>query len=289
VNYRVTHTTTYHYEDLASVCHNELRLTPRRDARQQPRRSQLRIDPTPSALVPLVDFFGNQVHFLTLQEPHRQLTITAKSDVSVTAVAPPDTAPAWEDVRDRLRAERSPAVLDAYQFVFESPQVAVDDAVLDFVRPSFAPDRPVLDAVRDLTRRIHVEFRYDKTATTVATPVAAVLRQRRGVCQDFAHLEIACLRALGLAARYVSGYILTVPPPGASRLVGADASHAWLAVWVGDAGWVDVDPTNDQLPGDQHVTVAWGRDYADVSPLRGVVLGGGAHRVSVAVDMTPLD
>lgn len=289
MNYRVTHTTTYHYEELASVCHNELRLTPRRDARQQPRRTQLRVDPTPSALVAQLDFFGNQVHFMTLQEPHRQLTITAKSDVAVTAVAPPELTPAWERVRDRLRAERAPAALDAYQFVFESPQVAADDAVLAFAAPSFPPERPVLDAVRDLTRRIHVEFRYDKTATTVATPVAEVLRERRGVCQDFAHLEIACLRALGLAARYVSGYILTVPPPGSPRLVGADASHAWLSVWMGDAGWVDVDPTNDQLPGDQHVTVAWGRDYADVSPLRGVVLGGGEHRVSVAVDMAPLD
>jgi transglutaminase-like putative cysteine protease len=202
---------------------------------------------------------------------------------------PPETTPPWEAVRDRLRADRSATTLDAYQFVFESPHVAFDDAVLDFVTPAFTADRPILDAVRELTGRIHREFRYDQTATTVATPVAEVLRTRRGVCQDFAHLEIACLRALGLAARYVSGYILTVPPPGTPRLVGADASHAWLAVWVGDAGWVDVDPTNDQLPSDQHITAAWGRDYADVSPLRGVVLGGGAHRVSVAVDVTPLD
>lgn len=287
--YRVSHATTYHYEEMASVCHNELRLTPREDARQRPRRTQLRVDPTPSVLVPALDFFGNQVHFLTVQEPHRQLTITAKSDVVVTPPPPPDATPPWEVVRDRLRADRSAAALDAYQFAFESPHVRFDDAVLDFVAPAFTADRPILDAVRELTGRIHREFRYDQTATTVATPVAEVLRTRRGVCQDFAHLEIACLRALGLAARYVSGYILTVPPPGAPRLVGADASHAWLAVWAGDAGWVDVDPTNDQLPSDQHVTAAWGRDYADVSPLRGVVLGGGAHRVSVAVDVTPLD
>jgi transglutaminase-like putative cysteine protease len=143
--------------------------------------------------------------------------------------------------------------------------------------------------VRELTCRINREFAYDRDATTVATPVADVLRDRRGVCQDFAHLEIACLRALGLAARYVSGYILTTPPPGKPRLVGADASHAWLAVWLGEAGWVDVDPTNDQLPSDQHVTLAWGRDYGDVSPLHGVVLGGGAHRMIVAVDVTPVD
>ncbi len=288
MNYRVSHVTTYHYEEMASVCHNELRLTPRTDARQRPRRTQLRVDPTPSALVPGLDFFGNQMHVLTVQEPHRQLTITAKSDVTVTPLPPPEVTPSWEAVRDRLRTDRSASALDAYQFAFESPHVAFDDGVLEFVAPSFGVARPILDAVRELTHRINREFRYDQTATTVATPVAEVLRTRRGVCQDFAHLEIACLRALGLAARYVSGYILTVPPPGAPRLVGADASHAWLAVWVGDAGWVDIDPTNDQLPSDQHITAAWGRDYADVSPLRGVVLGGGAHRVHVAVDVTPL-
>ncbi len=290
MTYRVSHTTSYHYEEMASVCHNELRLTPRTGARQRPRRTQLRVDPTPSALVPYLDFFGNQMHFLTFQEPHRQLTITAKSDVEVMAAAPPDPTPPWELVRDRVRTDRGAGALDAYQFVFESPQVELDTAdILDYALPSFPPDRPVLEGVRDLTGRIHAEFAYDRAATTVSTPVAEVLRERRGVCQDFAHLEIACLRALGLPARYVSGYILTTPPPGAPRLVGADASHAWLAVWLGDAGWVDVDPTNDQLPGDQHITVAWGRDYGDVSPLRGVVLGGGAHEMTVAVDVTPLE
>ena len=272
------------------MCHNELRLTPRRDARQQPRRTQLRVDPTPSALVPLARLLrepgplhdaagaASPAHHHGQERRQRRGRAPAGCDTR-----------RGRSIRDRARTERDPTVLDAYQFVFESPHVVVDDAVLEYARPSFVADRPVLEAVRDLTRRIHLEFRYDKTATTVATPVADVLRQRRGVCQDFAHLEIACLRALGLPARYVSGYILTVPPPGSPRLIGADASHAWLAVWVGDAGWVDVDPTNNQLPGDQHITVAWGRDYADVSPLRGVVLGGGEHRVGVAVDVTPLD
>jgi transglutaminase-like putative cysteine protease len=289
VNYRVSHVTTYHYEEVASVCHNEVRLSPRAGPHQRPRRTQLRVDPTPSALVPQLDFFGNQVHFLTLHEPHRQLVITAKSDVEVTGAAPPDATLAWETVRDRLRQDRGAEALDAYQFVFESPHVGLDDDLLAYAAPAFPPGRPILEGVCELTRRIHVEFTYDQAATTVATPVADVLRERRGVCQDFAHLEIASLRSLGLAARYVSGYILTTPPAGTPRLVGADASHAWLAVWLGDAGWVDVDPTNDQLPSDQHVTVAWGRDYADVSPLRGVVLGGGAHRMTVAVDVTPLE
>lgn len=289
MNYRVSHVTTYHYEEVASVCHNELRLSPRAGSRQRPRRTQLRVDPTPSALVPQLDFFGNQVHFVTIQEPHRQLVIAAKSDVEVTPAVPPDATPAWEGVRDRLRRDGGPEALDAYQFVFESPHVALDDDILAYAASSFPAGCAILDGVCDLTRRMHAEFAYDQSATTVATPVADVLRERRGVCQDFAHLEIACLRALGLAARYVSGYILTTPPEGARRLVGADASHAWLAVWLGDAGWVDVDPTNDQLPSDQHITVAWGRDYADVSPLHGVVLGGGAHRMTVAVDVTPLE
>jgi transglutaminase-like putative cysteine protease len=289
VNYRVSHVTTYHYEEAASVCHNELRLSPRAGSHQRPRRTQLRVDPAPSALVPQLDFFGNQVHFLTLQEPHRQLVITAKSDVEVTRAAPPDATPPWETVRERVQHDRALEALDAYQFVFASPHVAMDDDLLDYAVPSFPNGRPLLDAVGELTRRIYGEFAYDQTATTVATPVADVLRERRGVCQDFAHLEIACLRALGLPARYVSGYIQTTPPPGKPRLVGADASHAWLAVWLGDAGWIDVDPTNDQLPSDQHITVAWGRDYADVSPLRGVVLGGGSQRMTVAVDVTPLD
>ena len=289
MNYRVSHVTTYHYEELASVCHNELRLSPRAGSHQRPRRTQLRIDPTPSALVPQLDFFGNQVHFVTLQEPHRQLVITAKSDVEVTPAAPPDATPAWDGIRDRLRHGGGPEALDAYQFVFESPHVTLDDDLLAYAAPSFPAGHAILDGVCHLTRRIYAEFAYDQSATTVATPVADVLRERRGVCQDFAHLEIACLRALGLAARYVSGYILTTPPAGTPRLVGADASHAWLAVWLGDDGWVDVDPTNDQLPSDQHITVAWGRDYGDVSPLRGVVLGGGAHRMTVAVDVTPLE
>lgn len=288
MTYRVTHVTTYRYEEPASVCHNELRLTPRSGGRQRTRRSQLRVDPTPSVLAPQVDFFGNHVHFVALHEPHRQLAVTAKSDVDVEPSSPPETSPAWEAVRDRLRADHDSDVLAAYQFAFESPHVQVDPAVAAWTEPFFPGGRPLVDGVLELTRRIHQEFAYDRDATSVATPVAQVLRERRGVCQDFAHLEIACLRALGLAARYVSGYILTTPPEGATRLVGADASHAWLSVWLGDAGWLDVDPTNDLVPSDQHVTVAWGRDYGDVSPLRGVVLGGGEHTMTVAVDVSLL-
>lgn len=290
MNYRVTHTTTYVYEEAVSICHNEVRLTPRSGPHQVARRTQLLIDPLPSVLVAQADYFGNPMHFLTLQEPHERLAITAMSDVEVSALPPPadpEDTPAWHTVRDHLRADRSAEVLNAYQFAFASPHVRASADVVAYAAPSFPRNRPLMAALLDLTRRIHEDFTYDPEATTVSTPVADVLRERRGVCQDFAHLEIACLRALGLAARYVSGYILTTPPPGKERLIGADASHAWISAWIPDVGWLDLDPTNDVIPGGEHVTLGWGRDYADVCPVRGVVLGGGEHEMSVSVDVAP--
>ncbi len=187
----------------------------------------------------------------------------------------------------QLRAGASTAERDAYSFVFDSPYVPRDEALADYAAPSFPPGRPLLAAVFDLTTRIHREFRYDPRATTVATPMRKVLARRAGVCQDFAHLQLGCLRALGLAARYVSGYLVTEPPPGKARLVGADASHAWLSVFCPAWGWIDCDPTNDQVPGDRHVTLAWGRDYDDVCPVRGIVLGGGRSTLKVSVDVVP--
>ncbi len=228
--------------------------------------------------------------FLTLQEPHDRLTVTAMSHVEVVPVlapAPSGTAP-WDAVAARVRGERTADTLGALEFLFESPHVRFDDDVRRWAAPSFPPGRPVLEGVLDLTHRLHADFAYDPEATTVATPVAEVLRARRGVCQDFAHLEIAWLRALGLPARYVSGYIETVPragraPPGGGRRVARVAGGV-----LPGHGWVDVDPTNDQVPEGRHVTVAWGRDYGDVVPIKGVVLGGDEHTMQVAVDVTPL-
>jgi transglutaminase-like putative cysteine protease len=288
VRYRVRHTTRYIYAQPVVIAHNEARLTPRSGPRQRAPRAQLAIDPAPSVLRPQSDFFGNTVHFFTLQEPHREMTVTAMSDVVLTPAPAPvaqDTPP-WESVREALRAPRDPEILDAFQFAFESPYVRYDEEVAAYAASSFPSGRPLLAAVLDLTRRIHGDFAYAPGATSVATPTADVLRERRGVCQDFAHLEIACLRALGLAARYVSGYVLSASPRGA-RLVGVDASHAWLSVYHPGTGWIDVDPTNDVIPDDQHVTVAWGRDYGDVSPVKGVILGGGEHAIAVTVEVTP--
>jgi transglutaminase-like putative cysteine protease len=192
-------------------------------------------------------------------------------------------------VRDSVRRPRTRELLEAAGYAFESPYVTIVAEAAALAAPSFPAGRPLLEAVADLTRRIHADFTYDQRATTVSTPVSEVLANRRGVCQDFAHLQIACLRALGLPARYVSGYLSTTPPPGKPRLVGADASHAWLAVYVPGAGWVEFDPTNDVIPDDKHIVVAWGRDFGDVTPLRGVVMGGGSHSLRVSVDVSPQD
>ena len=190
----------------------------------------------------------------------------------------------WETVHEQLAAYEA---LDAYELVFESPYVVGDDAIRDYALQSFAPGRPILAAAMDLTSRIFREFQYRGGVSDVSTPVRDVFAMRQGVCQDFAHLMIACVRSLGLAARYVSGYLLTRPPEGKEKLVGSDASHAWVSVFAGDAGWVDFDPTNNVIPGVEHITFAWGRDYGDVSPINGFIVGGGTHQVSVAVDVSP--
>jgi transglutaminase-like putative cysteine protease len=288
--YRVMHTTTYVYSEPVSLCHNLAHLTPRDGPRQVCQHTQLVIQPQPGVSTERSDFFGNPVTFFTIQEPHQELAVTAYHVIAVSPFILPDPAqtPAWEEVRQVLSNERGPRSLEVYQFVFDSPYVTTDPDLADYAATSFPPGRPLLEAVLDLTRRIHGDFRYDTKATTVATPLSEVLAARRGVCQDFAHLQIGCLRSLGLAARYISGYLLTTPPPGQQRLVGADASHAWLSVYCPGFGWIDVDPTNNQIPSDQHILLAWGRDYDDVSPIKGVILGGGQHTVSVAVDVVPL-
>jgi transglutaminase-like putative cysteine protease len=284
---RVSHRTLYAYADPVSTSHHEARLTPRDVEAQRVLEHTVRITPEPSTRRERFDYFGNRTLHFGIREPHRSLEVRATSLVELLPQTAPLLAatPAWEQVRDRLRVDRRRDVLDAYAFTFDSPHARASGALADYAVPSFAPARPVLEAVRDLTTRIKNEFTYDPGATDVSTPVGEVLRRRRGVCQDFAHVQIACLRALGLAARYVSGYVLTRPPPGKPRLIGADASHAWVSVFVPDYGWVDFDPTNDLIPGDEHVTVACGRDFADVTPLKGVILGGGRHEVTVAVDV----
>jgi transglutaminase-like putative cysteine protease len=286
----LSHITTYDYESDVTVAHHLLRLAPRRMPRQVRLSHAWETWPLPAATSRYTDYFGNEVTFVTLEGAHRQLRVSTRSRVAVgpAFISDPTETPAWESVRGLCRTDRSPRALEAYEFTFASPLAPLAESFADYARPSFSAGRPLLEAVLDLTGRIHREFSFDPTATTVATPLAEVLDQRRGVCQDFAHLQIACLRSLGLPARYVSGYLETVPPPGQARLVGADASHAWIAFYCPGIGWMDVDPTNNLLPSMQHITLGWGRDYSDVSPIRGVLVGGGDHVLQVGVDVVAL-
>lgn len=291
MTYRILHETIYHYPEDVSLSHNLVHLTARTGTGQTRLRGELRLSVTPAVLTSRTDYFGNTVTDFTLHEPHRQLRVTAINDVRVHPEPAPDptmTSP-WDDVRDATRRGRDPATLNAYSFAFDSPCVRAEAGLAAFAAPSFPPGCPILEAVLDLSHRIHTGFAFDATATTVSTPLLEVLTLGRGVCQDFAHLMIGALRSLGLAARYVSGYLRTNPPPGHPRLVGADVSHAWVSVYCPPHGWIDVDPTNDVIPAGEHVTLAWGRDYDDVSPIKGVILGGGRHDLTVSVDVIPLD
>lgn len=289
--YRIEHDTRYVYESTVATSQHVAWLEPRRLARQVTHAYSLAIDPAPLRVVRRVDYFGNVVHQFELLRPHLEMRVVSQGIVDVRPSDPASGAdgPAWEEVGRRLRHPVFAEERAAAEFTFESPQVTIDRGIAAFAGSCFPAGRPLIDAALALMHRIHDEFTFDPAATTPTTPVSKVLADRRGVCQDFAHLQIACLRAMGLAARYVSGYLLTDPPPGLPRLVGADASHAWLSVFCPVNGWVDLDPTNNVRVGERHVTVAWGRDYSDVTPLRGVLLGGAEHQLYVGVSVIPVD
>lgn len=290
-HYTITHRTTYTYSSAVALCHNEARLLAQETAWQSCQECRVKIYPEPAISAERLDFFGNKVLYFAIQDIHLQLEVIVKTRVQVGERPFSETTPSppWEEVLKILREAPDPGIIEARQFVLDSPFVSSDSLFRDYGKESFSPGRPLLEAVADLNHRIHQDFTYDPHFTTVATPLSAVLENRCGVCQDFAHLAIACLRSLGLAARYVSGYLETTPPPGQPRLIGADASHAWLAVYLPGQGWAEFDPTNNCLPGSQHITLAWGRDYGDVAPLKGVMSGSGSHTLAVAVDVIPLD
>lgn len=289
--FQVKHKNTFAYSQDVSISQHILHLTPRSTARQQCLHSTIFIDPAASLRLDRTDYFGNVVTYLTVQEPHKQLNVMARSDIEVQPMEGFDaaTSPPWEAVAEQLRRDISPDALDALQFSFDSPFVESTDDIYRYARASFSPERPLLDAAKALTAAIFDDFEYKGGVTDLSTPAQQVLETRKGVCQDFAHLQLACLRSLGLSARYVSGYLLTRPPEGKERLVGADASHAWVSVWCPRNGWVDFDPTNNLVVSDEHVTLAWGRDYGDVSPIKGFMIGGGSHEVDVEVDVMPMD
>ena len=291
MKYQIHHRTRYTYEGPVTVSHHVARLVPRSLGSQRCPWHVLEVQPTPVARGVNIDAFGNTATYFEVEGKHDTLEVTARSLVEVVAQGRQDDfgTPSWESVRDACHSERLTPGSDAGWFRFGSPVVPLAREFAEYARRDFTPGRPVLEAARAFMGRIFRECSFDPRATEVSTPVAEVLAKRAGVCQDFAHLMIACLRSLGVPARYISGYLETLPPPGKPRLVGADASHAWVAVFCGEeSGWVDFDPTNNLLPGERHITLAWGRDYSDVSPLRGVTIGAGGQHLEIAVDVMPV-
>ncbi len=297
MRYRITHTTLYQYSQLVGLCQNEARLQPRDFWRQQCQSSYFNINPEPGDFNERLDFFGNRVAYFSIQQAHQRLTVTAVSEVTVFPRQSREglaNSITWEQVRELLQGnQQNPYSYDELQdaklYVLDSPMVIASPDLANYAQSSFLPNRPLVQVVADLMQRIHQDFTYAPSSTTIATPLSDVLHFRRGVCQDFAHLAIGCLRSFGIAARYISGYVETQAEPGKPRLVGADASHAWFAVYVPGIGWLEFDPTNNKQPFDQHITLAWGRDYTDVTPLKGIVFGGGQHTLSVSVDVLRLE
>ena len=274
---RINHVTRYEYAEPVSLCHSIAHLKPPQTARQRCLSSQIRVDPWPAVHREHEDFFGNRVSYFTIQQ--------SEVEVLAPTLPKPEATQPWERIVDRLHDRYDEPMTNLRIFTLPSPLVPPDADARAYAAESFAPGRPILEATIELMGRIYRDFVYDPTSTTIATPLAEVMEQRKGVCQDFAHVAIAGLRGLGLAARYVSGYLETLPPPGQVKLQGADASHAWFSVLIPNLGWIDFDPTNDQIPGEQHITTAVGRDFQDVTPLRGIFYGGGSHELRVAVDV----
>lgn len=288
--YCLRHTTRYEYDLPVVHAHHTARLRPRQLSHQRVVSSHLEVSPATSSLNEKVDYFGNLTDALEVSVTHEVFEVTSQSTVTTLpnpmSVQPPAGFISWEAAAEKLDATE--VYLREAELRFDSPLVRAHRVFKEYAATTFTTGRDLVECVLELNRRIHEDFIYEPAATDVSTPLGQVMRQRRGVCQDFAHVAVACLRSVGLAARYVSGYLETIPPEGKQRLVGADASHAWAAVFVPGQGWLDFDPTNNVLPSERHIWVAWGRDFSDVSPLKGVVLGGGAHRLTVGVDVAPV-
>ena len=290
--YDVRHRTTYSYEAPVSFARCTLRLTPIEEAGQSVIATQYRVTPTPATQAERTSFFGHREVALTLESMHRQLVVDARSRVAVHRKPIPDAGktPAWELVRDEVHASRSMAPSSPVHYVYPSRLIPLLEPVTQYARQSFPKGRSMLEGATELMNRIKADFEYDRKATLVSTPLGQAFGLRKGVCQDFAHLMIAGLRGVGLPAAYVSGYIRTVPPPGKKRLEGADATHAWVSVWCcDDIGWVGLDPTNGIGVADDHIVLSLGRDYADISPIDGVILGSGSQKLKVEVDVVPVD
>jgi transglutaminase-like putative cysteine protease len=286
----VSHRTIYRYSVPVAQSQHVVHMSPRPVDRQRIKGHTLLIEPAPTLRIEREDYFGNRVVVFDIEQEHRELFINARSTIAVAPAPPIDLAASmpWDRLARNIADPGIGIALDVVAGACGSKHTRPTPEIADYARRSFAPGRPVLAAAWNLVERIYDEFTFDATATDVSTPLTQVLKQKRGVCQDFSHLALACLRSMHVAARYVSGYILTKPPEGVPRLTGADASHAWISVWCPEFGWVDFDPTNCLLPSDEHITIAYGRDYDDVSPISGILLGGSEHSVFVGVDVVPV-
>lgn len=286
--YRIIHTTTYIYFEPVSICHNIARLVPRSFDKQICKKSIVTISPLPDVKDEYEDFFGNKVMYFAIQQEHKKLTVTVTSEIEKTTKENPEInlydGVSWQNVRELARQSTS-AWLDVHQYIPETAFTASTPEIKAYALQSFKPGVTMFNAAYDLMQRIFHDFQFKPGFTTISTPLSEVMKARKGVCQDFAHLAIACVRSVGLPARYVSGYLETMPPPGKEKLAGADASHAWFSVYIPYRGWVDFDPTNNQVPSAQHITACWGRDYADIAPLKGVIINSGPHELCVSVDV----
>lgn len=288
MHYKILHTTRYTYFEPVSLCHNVARLIPRSTPWQTCRNVQIIIDPMPDIMEEYEDYFGNKVLYFAVQHEHKSLDVTVSSEIVKLRSGSLEISfyvhMSREELRQQLAASRY-EYAEVLQYIPETPFTTVDSEIVDYASVSFTPGRSVFEATRELMERIHADFQFQPGFTTISTPLSELMRERKGVCQDFAHLGIACLRSMGLPARYVSGYIETLPPDGKEKLSGVDASHAWFSLFIPGVGWIDFDPTNNQLPGDQHLVLGWGRDYSDINPLKGIIVSSGPHQLAVSVDV----
>jgi len=285
MKYSVRHQTLYEYENVVDNYHGILCLQPLNLPRQICKNFKIEIKPAPAIIYPRKDYFGNTQHFFSIHEPHKTLKVITTSDVEVI---PPSSINinfnTCEEALNKINNEHELQV-ELLQYQLPSQFIKWDDEIKNFAKECFLPHNPLYDAVKKLTEKIYNEFKFEEGFSTLNTPLKTILKERKGVCQDFSHLAIACLRSMGFPARYVSGYIETLPPPGKLKLKGSDASHAWVSTYIPNIGWCEFDPTNNLIPSDRHITVAYGRDYADVAPLKGIIFSSGNHEVKVEVDV----
>ncbi len=289
--YSVEHTTKYQYHEQVSLCHNITALTPRNTDKQICKSFKIIISPLPEILEEYVDFFGNKLYYFVVEQEHEELTVTVKSQIEKLTLADTPTPypyQSWESVRDLLLRSTG-EFMNEKQFTHPTEITAATDEIKNYAAFSFTPGKSFFEAVYHLINRIYTDFRFTPGFTTISTPLAYVMKERKGVCQDFAHLAISCIHSMGLPARYVSGYLETLAPAGKEKLTGVDASHAWVAVFIPGMGWVDFDPTNNQLATQQYITIGWGRDYFDVIPLKGVIMSSSSHELTVSVDVKRLE